>query len=49
VIQNRTVEQQTLDALLRVLIVGGAVVVLVAVAFGAILRAARAGSDPRVA
>jgi signal transduction histidine kinase len=36
VIQDRTAEQQTLDALLRVLIVGGAVVVLVAVAFGAV-------------
>ena len=36
VIQDRTAEQQTLDALLRVLIVGGGVVVLVAVAFGAV-------------
>ena len=35
-IQDRTAEQQTLDALLRVLIVGGGVVVLVAVAFGAV-------------
>jgi signal transduction histidine kinase len=34
VIQDRTAEQQTLDAILRVLLVGGAVVVLVAVAFG---------------
>jgi len=36
VIQDRTAEQQTLDAILRVLLIGGAVVVLVAVAFGAI-------------
>jgi two-component system, OmpR family, sensor histidine kinase CiaH len=36
VIQDRTAEQQTLDAILRVLFVGGAVVVLVSVAFGAI-------------
>src|SRR4029079_8747248 len=36
VIQDRTAEQQNLDALLRVLILGGAVVVLVAVAFGAV-------------
>jgi two-component system, OmpR family, sensor histidine kinase CiaH len=36
VIQDRTAEQQTLDAILRVLLVGGAVVVLVAVAFGAV-------------
>jgi signal transduction histidine kinase len=36
VIQDRTAEQQTLDALLRVLLVGGGVVVLVAVAFGAV-------------
>lgn len=35
VIQDRTAEQQTLDTILRVLIVGGAVVVLVAGAFGA--------------
>ena len=34
VIQDRTAEQQTLDAILRVLLVGGAVVVIVAVAFG---------------
>jgi len=34
VIQDRTAEQQTLDAILRVLLVGGAVVVVVAVAFG---------------
>ena len=34
VIQDRTAEQRTLDAILRVLLVGGAVVVLVAVAFG---------------
>jgi len=36
VIQDRTAEQQTLDAILRVLILGGAVVVLVAAAFGAV-------------
>jgi two-component system, OmpR family, sensor histidine kinase CiaH len=36
VIQDRTAEQQTLDAILRVLLIGGAVVVLVAVAFGAV-------------
>src|SRR5436305_14767 len=36
VIQDRTAEQQTLDAILRVLLVGGAVVVLVAVAFGTV-------------
>jgi signal transduction histidine kinase len=36
VIQDRTAEQQTLDAILRVLLVGGAVVVVVAVAFGAV-------------
>jgi two-component system, OmpR family, sensor histidine kinase CiaH len=36
VIQDRTAEQQTLDAILRVLLIGGAVVVLVAVGFGAI-------------
>ena len=36
VIQDRTAEQQTLDAMLRVLLVGGLVVVLVAFGFGAI-------------
>ena len=36
VIQDRTAEQQTLDAILRVLLVGGLVVVLVAFGFGAI-------------
>ncbi len=36
VIQDRTAEQQTLDAILRVLLVGGAVVVLVSVGFGTI-------------
>ncbi len=36
VIQDRTAEQQTLDAIVRVLFLGGAVVVVVAVAFGAI-------------
>jgi hypothetical protein len=36
VIQDRTAEQQTLDAILRVLLIGGAVVVLVSVAFGAV-------------
>ena len=36
VIQDRTAEQQTLDAILRVLLVGGGVVVLVAFGFGAI-------------
>jgi len=36
VIQDRTTEQQTLDAILRVLLVGGIVVVLVSVAFGAV-------------
>jgi two-component system sensor histidine kinase CiaH len=36
VIQDRTAEQQTLDAILRVLLVGGVVVVLVAFGFGAI-------------
>ena len=36
VIQDRTAEQQTLDAILRVLLVGGAIVVLVAFGFGAI-------------
>jgi two-component system sensor histidine kinase CiaH len=36
VIQDRRAEQQTLDAILRVLLVGGAVVVLVAVGFGAV-------------
>ncbi len=36
VIQDRTAEQQTLDTILRVLLVGGAVVVLVSVAFGAV-------------
>ena len=35
VIQDRTAEQQTLDAILRVLLLGGAVVVLVALGFGA--------------
>ncbi|HEY7130984.1 MAG TPA: HAMP domain-containing sensor histidine kinase [Candidatus Limnocylindrales bacterium] len=34
VIQDRTAEQQTLDAILRVLLVGGALVVLVAMGFG---------------
>ena len=36
VIQDRTAEQQTLDSILRVLLIGGAVVVLVSVAFGAV-------------
>ncbi|HEY8801301.1 MAG TPA: HAMP domain-containing sensor histidine kinase [Candidatus Limnocylindrales bacterium] len=36
VVQDRTAEQQTLDAILRVLLVGGAIVVLVAFGFGAI-------------
>jgi two-component system, OmpR family, sensor histidine kinase CiaH len=36
VIQDRTAEQQTLDAMLRVLLIGGLVVVLVAFGFGAI-------------
>lgn len=36
VIQNRSDEQRTLDTMLRVLLLGGGVVVLVAVAFGAI-------------
>jgi len=36
VVQDRTAEQQTLDAILRVLLVGGGVVVLVAVGFGAV-------------
>ena len=36
VIQDRTAEQQTLDAILRVLLVGGAIVVVVAFGFGAI-------------
>src|SRR5438876_7931752 len=36
VIQDRTAEQQTLDAILRVLLIGGALVVLAAVGFGAI-------------
>jgi signal transduction histidine kinase len=36
VIQDRTAEQQTLDAILRVLLIGGAVVVVVAFGFGAI-------------
>ncbi|MBA2382831.1 MAG: HAMP domain-containing histidine kinase [Chloroflexi bacterium] len=36
VIQDRTAEQQTLDAIRRVLLVGGALVVLVAVGFGAL-------------
>jgi signal transduction histidine kinase len=36
VIQDRTAEQQTLDAMLRVLLIGGGVVVLVAFGFGAI-------------
>ena len=36
VIQDRRAEQQTLDAMLRVLLVGGAVVVIVAVGFGAV-------------
>jgi signal transduction histidine kinase len=36
VIQDRTAEQQTLDAMLRVLLVGGLVVILVAFGFGAI-------------
>lgn len=34
VVGDRTAEQQTLDAILRVLVVGGGIVVLVAVAFG---------------
>ena len=41
VIQDRTTEQNTLDAILRVLLVGGAVVVLVSFGFGA-LYASRA-------
>jgi two-component system, OmpR family, sensor histidine kinase CiaH len=36
VFQDRTTEQETLDAILRVLIVGGAVVVIVAIGFGAV-------------
>ena len=36
VIQDRTTERDTLDAILRVLLFGGAVVVLVALAFGAV-------------
>src|SRR5262245_46684525 len=36
VIQDRTAEQDLLDAMLRVLLIGGAVVVLVALGFGAI-------------
>ena len=36
VIQDRTAEQDLLDAMLRVLLVGGAVVVLVALGFGAV-------------
>ncbi|HEX5823465.1 MAG TPA: HAMP domain-containing sensor histidine kinase [Candidatus Limnocylindrales bacterium] len=36
VIQDRTAEQQTLDAILRVLVIGGGIVVLVALGFGAI-------------
>jgi signal transduction histidine kinase len=36
VFQDRTTEQNTLDAILTVLIVGGAIVVLVAVGFGAV-------------
>jgi signal transduction histidine kinase len=36
IVQDRTTEQQTLDAILRVLVVGGAVVVLVAIGFGAV-------------
>jgi signal transduction histidine kinase len=36
VFQDRTTEQETLDAILRVLVVGGAVVVLVAIGFGAV-------------
>jgi signal transduction histidine kinase len=36
VIQDRTAEQQTLDAILRVLLIGGLVVILVSVAFGGV-------------
>ena len=36
VFQDRTTEAQTLDSILRVLIVGGAVVVVVAIGFGAV-------------
>jgi signal transduction histidine kinase len=36
VFQDRTTEQDTLNAILRVLVVGGAVVVLVAIGFGAV-------------
>ena len=36
VFQDRTTEQETLDAILRVLVIGGAVVVLVAIGFGAV-------------
>jgi two-component system sensor histidine kinase CiaH len=36
VFQDRTTEQETLDAILRVLVGGGAVVVLVAIGFGAV-------------
>jgi two-component system sensor histidine kinase CiaH len=36
VIQDRRAEQQTLDAILRVLLVGGAIVVVVAFGFGAV-------------
>jgi signal transduction histidine kinase len=36
IIQDRTTEQATLDAMLRLLLIGGAVVVLVAIGFGAV-------------
>jgi len=36
VFQDRTTEQETLDSIVRVLVVGGAVVVLVAIGFGAV-------------
>jgi two-component system sensor histidine kinase CiaH len=36
VFQDRTTEQETLDSILRVLVVGGAVVILVAIGFGAV-------------
>ncbi len=36
VIQDRTAEQQTLDTILRVLLIGGLVVILVSVAFGGV-------------
>ena len=49
VIQDRSAEQQTLDAILRVLLLGGALVVLVAVGVRSRLRTTRARPDPGVA